>query len=96
MIHVFVPYQVKPEAVDTVKEIVGRFISEIRKNEPGTLFYKSYQQVDDPTCFTHVMAFENEQAESLHKKSTYCREFTHVLYPLCEKMPVPISQNEIQ
>ncbi|WP_136468190.1 putative quinol monooxygenase [Flagellimonas onchidii] len=95
MIHVFVPYKVRPDSIETVKEIVGKFISKIEKNEPGTLFYKSFQQQDDPTYFTHVMTFTDSEAEMLHKKSTYCREFTDVLYPLCEIMPKPITQNEI-
>ncbi|WP_420603462.1 putative quinol monooxygenase [Flagellimonas sp.] len=95
MIHVFVPYKVKPESIEKVKEIVSKFISEINRNEPGTLFYKSFQQADDPTFFTHIMTFADSEAEMIHKKSTYCRAFTDVLYPLCEVMPKPITQNEI-
>lgn len=95
MIHVFVPYKVKPESIEEVKAIVAKFIAAIEKNEPGTLLYKSFQQVDDPSYFTHVMAFQDSEAEMLHKKSSYCREFTDVLYPLCEIMPKAIGQNEI-
>lgn len=95
MIHVFVPYKVKLESIEAVKAIVAKFISEINKNEPGTVLYKSFQQTEDPTCFTHVMTFTDSEAEMLHKKSAYCREFTDVLYPLCEIMPKPIAQNEI-
>ncbi|WP_420401468.1 putative quinol monooxygenase [Flagellimonas sp.] len=96
MIHVFVPYKVRPDSLETVKEIVGKFISHIKENEPGTLLYKSFQDAEDPTSFTHVMTFANPEAETLHKKSSYCREFTDVLYPLCEIMPRPVLQNEIQ
>ncbi len=95
MIHVFVPYKVSADSIEVVKVIVAKFISEIEKNEPGTLLYKSFQQADDPTYFTHVMTFKDEDSEMLHKKSTYCREFTDVLYPLCEIMPKPIAQSEI-
>ncbi|MEX0314118.1 MAG: putative quinol monooxygenase [Allomuricauda sp.] len=95
MIHVFVPYKIRPESIEVVKATIAKFISEIEKNEPETLLYKSFQQTDDPTCFTHVMTFKNAAAEMLHKKSSYCREFTDVLYPLCEIMPKPVAQNEI-
>lgn len=95
MVHVFVPYKVKANSIEKVKTLVAKFISEIKKNEPGTLLYKSFQQTNDPTYFTHVMSFVDSKAEMLHKKSAYCREFTDVLYPLCEIMPKPIAQNEI-
>ncbi len=95
MKHVFVPYKVKPDAVETVKVIIGKFISEIKKNEPGTLFYRSFQEEEDPTSFVHIMAFSNEEAENLHKESAYCRGFTDVLYPLCAVMPKPVSYLEI-
>ncbi|WP_190810454.1 putative quinol monooxygenase [Flagellimonas sp. S3867] len=95
MVHVFVPYKVKSASVEKVKVIVAKFISEIEKNEPGTLLYKSFQQTDKPTHFTHIMSFVDSEAEMLHKKSAYCREFTDVLYPVCEIMPKPVAQNEI-
>ena len=95
MIHVFVPYKVKQESIETVKGIVAKFISEINRNEPGTLLYKSFQQTDDPTSFTHIKTFMVSDAEMIHKKSAYCLEFTDVLYPLCKVMPKPITQNEI-
>lgn len=95
MQHVFVPYKVRPEAIEKAKTAIVKFITEIRANEPGTLFYKSLQNSDSPTDFVHVMAFSNDEAEQFHKKSAYCREFTDVLYPLCEVMPKPIAYYEV-
>ncbi|MEO9512928.1 MAG: antibiotic biosynthesis monooxygenase family protein [Flavobacteriaceae bacterium] len=95
MQHFFVPYKVKAEAVDTIKKVVARFISKIEKNEPGTLFYKSFQEEEDPTRFVHIMTFANTEAQRAHKKSAYCTEFTNALYPLCEIMPHPINYIEI-
>lgn len=95
MKHVFVPYKVMPASIGKVKSIVSKFISAIQKNEPKTLFYKSFQQTDDPTTFIHIMAFLDIEAENYHKTSIYCREFTDALYPLCEVMPKPVHYNEI-
>ena len=95
MKNVFVPYKVKEEAVEKAKAIIAQFISTIEANEPNTAFYKSFQQAEKPTEFVHIMSFLDEKAEKHHKKTSYCREFTDALYPLCEVLPKPMYYNEI-
>lgn len=95
MKHVVVPYSVKSESLEKVKIIIRKFIFDIEKNEPKTLYYKSFQQTDEPTKFIHIMTFLNKKAEDYHKNTKYCREFTDALYSLYEKMPTPINYSEI-
>ncbi|MFS4455288.1 putative quinol monooxygenase [Maribacter sp. 2304DJ31-5] len=95
MIHVFVSYKVRSRSIEATKTIIGQFIASITKNEPQTLLYKSFQEADDPTKFVHIMTFTDVTAEHLHKKSSYCHEFTDALYPLCEIMPKPVYQIEV-
>ena len=44
-------YQVKAEAVDTVKRAIEEFVEYVRANEPGTRLYRAWQRQDDPTRF---------------------------------------------
>lgn len=95
MINVIIPFTVKTESLETVKIHVQDFISDIKKNEPGTLMYKSFQQKEDPEKFIHIMTFVDDNAETNHRQSSYCKYFVDKLYPLCTEMPSPAEYNEI-
>lgn len=95
MKHVIIPFTVKSESMETVETIIKKFISEIEKNEPGTLMYKSFQQTDEPAKFVHVMTFADEEAEKIHRQTDHCKHFVERLYPLCTEMPRATEYNEI-
>lgn len=95
MIHIFIPFTVKPDSLEYVKILILDFISAIKKNESGTLMYKSYQQKEDPTKFIHVMTFVDEKSQTKHRQTSYCKYFVEKLYPLCTEMPSPAEYNEI-
>ena len=66
----------KEEVVDAVK-----------KNEPGTLVYEAFQEVDGDS-FVHIMTFKDDKAEQVHGSSDYVKKFVRLLYPYCDEEPV--------
>lgn len=83
-----VRYKVKADKVDEVKEAVAEFVEAVQADEPDTLAYQSFQDANDPTVFIHYMIFDDEYAQTLHRKSSYVKKFVDVLYPLCAEDPV--------
>ena len=85
-IHMIALYQVKPGKVEDVRLAVTRFIAAVKEQEPGTLFYESYQGKDDLSFF-HLMTFESPVAEELHRNTPHMAEFVRKLYPGCVEEP---------
>lgn len=83
------------ESLEFVQEIITGFIENIRRNEPDTWLYKSFQHSDDPRHFFHVMTFKDEEAQLKHTHTGYCKDFVAKLYPLCEKKPEASALNEV-
>ena len=83
-------YKVKKSKINSVKKAIKYFIKEIRRKEPGTLFYRAFQK-KDKTSFIHFMSFKNRKAEIKHANSPYCKKFVNILYPNCTKKPVFID-----
>ncbi len=96
MVHILIPYEVRPGEVENAKAIITPFVKAIEENEKETLFYKSFQLQQDPTRFVHVMIFKNEEARERHSNSAYCREFAHKLYAMCKERPIPEFYEEIR
>ena len=88
MINKTASFRVKPDAIEKAKQIIRRFISHVRDNEPETLLYQSWQKADDPAEFIHFMSFTDKIAEEHHRDTAYVEEFVAALYPLCEREPV--------
>jgi quinol monooxygenase YgiN len=74
-------FKVRPESIDRCKQAIHEFIAQVRLHEPGTIYYESWQEVDDPTSFVHFFVFENAWAEEKHRTSDWVKRFTDVLYP---------------
>lgn len=85
-IHMMAVYQAKKNKVDDVRLAVTEFVDAVKENEPGTLFYESYQGKDDLSFF-HLMTFENALAEELHRQTPHMAAFVQRLYPNCEEEP---------
>jgi quinol monooxygenase YgiN len=78
-------YSVRPEKVKELKRAVAEFISEVKKNEPRTL----YLVFREPTAhsFAHWMCFENDAAERRHSQSRYNQFFVRRLMECCAGKP---------
>jgi len=87
MEHLFVSFKVKREHIDEAKKIIIEFIKQIKEQEPGTLFYRCFQEKSDDSSFVHVMTFRNEEDEEIHRHTKYVKNFINRLYPICEKEP---------
>ena len=85
-IHMMALYRVKMDKVDEVRLAVREFIEAVRENEPGALFYESYQGKGDLSFF-HLMTFEDGGAEELHRQTPHMAAFVQKLYPNCEDEP---------
>jgi quinol monooxygenase YgiN len=74
-------YQVKPSAVDKVKQAVKDFVRHVQANEPGTQMYLAWQQKDDPTRFLHLFIFEDAAAQNRHGQSAAVKQFESIYSP---------------
>ena len=87
MIHMLVSFKVKEDSIEAAKAAITEFVTEVKKNEKGTILYSSYNAKGDETNFFHVMTFTGDAAEQIHKSSPYVKTFVQKLYPLCEIEP---------
>ena len=71
-------YQVKPSAVDKVKQAIRDFVRYVQENEPGTKMYLAWQQKSDPTRFLHLFIFEDAAAQTRHGQSEAVKRFESV------------------
>lgn len=74
-------YQVKPSAVNKVKQAIKEFVAYVESNEPGTQMYLAWQEKKDPTRFLHLFIFADEAAQSRHGKSEAVKRFESVYSP---------------
>jgi quinol monooxygenase YgiN len=74
-------YQVKPSAVDKVKQAIKDFVRYVQASEPGTHMYLAWQQKDDPTRFLHLFIFEDAAAQTRHGQSDAVKRFESIYSP---------------
>ncbi len=92
---VMVLFEVQGGKVEEVKVAIREFIEHIRVKEPGTLYYTSLQDRDNPRKFIHFMVFANSESHQHHRNTAYVNEFVETLYPLCSVEPEPIFLEEL-
>jgi quinol monooxygenase YgiN len=74
-------YQVKPSAVNRVKEAIRQFVAYVKANEPSTQMYLAWQEKNDPTRFLHLFIFADEAAQARHGQSEAVKRFESVYSP---------------
>lgn len=87
MIHRFLTYEVRTEALPQAQALARAFVDEVVRKEGGTAKYQAFQHVDPPTRFTHLMSFRTPSAEEYHRKTAWNKRFTEALAPLCARPP---------
>lgn len=76
-------YEIRPAALDRCLTAIHEFVAWVRANEPGTLRYEVWQEVDHPTRFVHQFVFRDVAAEQAHSESAAVKQFALILYPEC-------------
>jgi|SRR5881396_3421929 len=79
-------FTVKQERLKEVKRALAELVSEIRRNEPRTL-YLVFREERKSSFFT-LFSFENEAAWRRHAQSRYVDRFVKKLLPACEGKPL--------
>ena len=74
-------YQVKPSAVNKVKQAIRDFVQYVQTTEPGTQMYLAWQEKNDPTQFLHLFIFADEAAQTRHGQSEAVKRFESVYTP---------------
>lgn len=82
-----VTFEVQPDKVELATQAIATFIENIERNEPDTLVYRSYRDLEEPNNFVHYMIFRSPDAHNKHRDSSYCAAFVKVLYPCCVDTP---------
>ena len=55
--------------------LIQEFVNYVRASEPGTLMYAAWERQDDPTRFTHLFIFADEDAQQIHSASAAVAQF---------------------
>jgi len=79
-------FTVRQESIKEVKRALAELVSEVRRNEPRTL-YLVFREESKSTFFT-LVSFENEAAWRRHAQSRYVDRFVKKLLPACEGKPL--------
>lgn len=74
-------FKVKAERIEHVTALIREFLEHIRREEPGTLSYRCFQEMDNGACFVHLMEFADEAAEEAHSRSPNTVRFAAGLSP---------------
>ena len=74
-------YLVRPGSVDRVAGAIREFVDAMRSSEPGTTVYLSLQDAVNPHRFMHVMVFQDDRANDLHRQAAIAKRFTERLGP---------------
>lgn len=90
-----VRFEVREGKVDEAREAIEAYVSSVEANEPGTLFYASYQARDNPNLFASFMIFRDEDAHRAHTGTEHVEAFVAKLYPMCVTTPQPIYLTEL-
>jgi quinol monooxygenase YgiN len=80
-------FVVKKGKLDKVKEAIDQFVRTVHVSEPGTRLLVSFQDEENEFKFLHIMIFESEGAEKLHKTAAYTEKFLKILLPNCKSEP---------
>ena len=77
-----VQYKIKKKKLAKAKEALSDYIVAVKKNEPGTIEYKVFQDDDDNSVFVHLMSFVDKNTKKTHEKTEHLKKLKKVLVPI--------------
>lgn len=95
MIHKLARFRVQKDKLADAVATIEEFVDNVARREGGVVMYRSLQDKDDPTRFTHYMIFRTKSAEDNHQKTGWVKAFVAKLYPMCSEAPTFADVNVI-
>ena len=91
-----VQYKIKKKKLAKVKEVLSEYVDEVKKNEPGTIEYKVFQDEDDSASLVHIMSFVDKNAEKIHQKTEHLKKLKKILVPISKGKAVYTTLEEVK
>ena len=90
-----VQYKVKKKKLAKVKDVLSEYMDAVKKNEPGTIEYKVFQDEDDSASFVHMMSFVDKNAKKTHEKTEHLKKLKKILVPMSKGKAVYTTLTEV-
>ena len=91
-----VQYKVKKKKLAKVKDVLSEYVDAVKKNEPGTIDYKVFQDEDDSASFIHIMSFVDKNAKKTHEKTEHLKKLKKILVPISKGKSVYTTLMEVK
>lgn len=91
-----VQYKIKKKKLTKAKDALAEYMDAVKKNEPGTIEYKVFQDNDDSSIFVHLMSFVDKNAKKAHEKTEHLKKLKKVLVPMSKGKAVYTTLKEFQ
>ncbi|WP_437272366.1 putative quinol monooxygenase [Staphylococcus succinus] len=86
--------KVDPSKREDYLELVKPLVEGASKEE-GSLFYKQFEQTDEPNTFAFIEQYKDEEAVEAHNNSEHFQQFfKEVSQYLTEKPAITVSQTK--
>ena len=91
-----VQYKLKKKKLAKAKDALSEYVDAVKKNEPGTIEYKVFQDADDSSSFVHLMSFVDKNAKKAHEKTEHLKKLKKILVPISKGKAVYVTLAEIK
>jgi len=91
-----VQYKLKKKKLAKAKDALSEYVDAVKKNEPGTIEYKVFQDADDSSYLVHLMSFVDKNAKKAHEKTEHLRKLKKILVPMSKGKAVYTTMTEIK
>ena len=89
-----VQYKIKKKKLTKAKDALSEYMDAVKKNEPGTIEYKVFQDNDDNSIFVHLMSFVDKNAKKAHEKTEHLKKLKKILVPMSKGKAVYTTLKE--
>jgi quinol monooxygenase YgiN len=91
-----VQYKIKKKKLTRAKDALSEFVDAVKKNEPGTIEYKVFQDADDNSIFVHLMSFVDKNAKKEHEKTEHLKKLKKILIPMSKGKAVYTTLTDVK
>jgi quinol monooxygenase YgiN len=91
-----VQYKIKKKKLAKAKDALSEYVDAVKKNEPGTIEYKVFQDAEDNSSFIHIMSFADKNAKKTHEKTEHLKKLKKILVPMSKGKAEYITLTEVK